>query len=127
MYSISFPDIFNNKIRTNLVKDHDATASNLWLLFNSDKLTLFGDPYYGTALKKAIFEQGDPVLFDVLIDEIYTVICTFMPQISLDRKDISIEQRKSKVYIKVKCIDLTDYTTNLYEIELTNNLTGEFD
>lgn len=126
MYSISFPNIFQNKLKTNLVKDRDATSSNLWLLLNSDKLTLFGDPYYGTSLKKCIFEQGDIILVDILIDEIFTVITTFMPQLSLKRSDISIEQRKSKFYVKVKCTDLTDYTTNLYEIELTNNLTGDF-
>ena len=71
MYSIAFPNIFQNKLKTNLFKDKDATASNLWLLLNSDKLTLFGDPYFGTGLKKAIFEQGDVVLVDILIDEIF--------------------------------------------------------
>ena len=126
MYSIAFPNIFQNKLKTNLFKDKDATASNLWLLLNSDKLTLFGDPYFGTGLKKAIFEQGDVVLVDILIDEIFTVISTFMPQLSLDRNDISIEKRKSKFYVKVKCTDLTDYTTNLYEIDLTDKLTGDY-
>lgn len=127
MYSIAFPNIFTNKIKTNLVKDKDATLSNLWLLLNSDKLTLFGDPYYGTSLKRAIFEQGDSVLIDLLIDEIYTTIITFMPQISLNRKDIKITVDKSKVFAEIKCKDLTDYTTNLYKIDITTNLTGDLD
>ena len=122
MYSIAFPNIFQNKLKTNLFKDKDATASNLWLLLKSDKLTLFGDPYFGTSLKKAIFEQNDSILKDLLIDEIYTVILTFMPQIKLSRKNIDISSDGVDVFAKITCTDLTDFTTNLYEINLTSNL-----
>lgn len=125
MYSIAFPNMFDNS-RTKLYKDTKATASNLWLLLKSDKLTLFGDPYFGTSLKKAIFEQNDSILKDLLIDEIYTVIITFMPQIQLSRKNIDIISDGVDVFAKITCTDLTDFTTNLYEINLTTNL-GEVD
>lgn len=125
MYSMAFPNMFDNS-RTKLYKDTKATASNLWLLLKSDKLTLFGDPYFGTSLKKAIFEQNDSILKDLLIDEIYTVIITFMPQIQLSRKNIDITSDGVDVFAKITCTDLTDFTTNLYEINLTTNL-GEVD
>lgn len=125
MYSISFPNMFDN-VKTKLYKDTKATASNLWLLLKSDKLTLFGDPYFGTSLKKAIFEQNDSILKDLLIDEIYTVIVTFMPQIKLSRKNIDISSDGVDVFAKITCTDLTDFTTNLYKINLTSNL-GEVD
>ena len=89
-------------------------------------ITLFGDPYFGTSLKKAIFEQNDSILKDLLIDEIYTVIVTFMPQIKLSRKNIDISSDGVDVFAKITCTDLTDFTTNLYEINLTSNL-GEVD
>ena len=36
----------------NPYKDKEATLSNLKLLLGSSKMSLFGDPYYGTNLKK---------------------------------------------------------------------------
>lgn len=121
MYSISFPNMFSS-VRTNLVKDKEATASNLWLLLNSDKLTLFGDPYFGTALRKAIFEQNNSILVDMVIDEILVAIQTFMPQVITKRNDISITADDDNIYAHIKCTDLTDYSTNLFDVNLTSNI-----
>ena len=123
MYSINFPDMFATS-RTKLVKDHDATLSNLKLLLASEKTSLFGDPYFGTILKRIIYEQNTPVLQDLVIDEIYTSILMFMPQIKITRKDISLSSDGTNLYAKINCINLIDYTNNLYNIRLTNN-TGE--
>lgn len=120
MYSISFPKMFNG-LKTSLYKDSKATASNLWLLLNSSKLTLFGDPYFGTSLKRAIFEQNDGILIDLVVDEIYTNIKVFMPQISVKREDIALSQDGVDIVCNIKCTDLTDYTVNTYSINLTND------
>ena len=88
MKSISFPDIFNNtSVKT--VSDHEATVSNLKLLLFSEKTSLFGDPYFGTNLKKLLFEPNNVILQDIVIDDIYTAIIQFMPQIRVSRRDIS--------------------------------------
>ena len=121
MYSINFPDMFTTS-RTKLIKDHDATLSNLKLLLSSEKTSLFGDPYYGTILKRVIYEQNTVVLQDLIIDEIYTSILMFMPQIKLTRKDISIYSDGTDIFAKINCINLIDYTNNLYNIRLTNNV-----
>lgn len=121
MYSINFPDMFTTS-RTKLIKDHDATLSNLKLLLASEKTSLFGDPYYGTILKRVIYEQNTVVLQDLIIDEIYTSILMFMPQIKLTRKDISIYSDGTDIFAKINCINLIDYTNNLYNIRLTNNV-----
>lgn len=118
MYSISFPKIFNDT-KTLLLKNTEATASNLWLLLKSDKRALFGDPFFGTSLKRAIFEQNDGILVDLVIDEIYTSITTFMPQIKLHRENIKLTSDGVDVFCNITCTDLTDYTTNLYKINLT--------
>ena len=89
MKSLSFPDMFNNAT-TRTLSDHEATVSNLKLLLKSDKNGLFGDPYFGTNLKKLLFEPNNVVLQDIVIDDIYTAILQFMPQIRIERKNISI-------------------------------------
>ena len=118
MYSIAFPKMLNNTT-TNLVKDTQATANNLQTLIMCDKFSLFGDPYFGTLIKKFLFEQNNVVLRDIIVDEIYTVILTFMPQIRVERKDIQITSDGKDIYAKIKCQNMLDYTTNLYSINLT--------
>ena len=108
-----------NDTKTLLLKNTEATASNLWLLLKSDKRALFGDPFFGTSLKKAIFEQNDGILVDLVIDEIFTSITTFMPQIKLYRENIKLTSDGVDVFCNITCTDLTDYTTNLYKINLT--------
>lgn len=120
MYSIKFPDMLSNTT-TNLVEDHEATLSNLKLLLLSDKYSLFGDPYYGTNLKKLMFNQNNTVLADLVIDDIYTAITTFIPQIWVDRKDITVTSDKYNIYVNIKATNLIDYTTDLYNINLTNS------
>ena len=120
MYSIAFPKMVSN-VNTNVIQDREATASNLKLLLASDKYSLLGDPYYGTSLKRLIFEQNNQVLRDLIIDDIYTAIITFMPQIKVDRKDIVVTSNRASVFAKIKVINLLDYTTDLYNINLTDS------
>ncbi len=119
MWSIQFPKMVSNT-NTNIIKDHEATASNLKLLLASDKYSLLGDPYYGTNLKRLMFEQNNQILQDLIIDDIYTAILTFMPQIKVDRKNITITASRATVHANIKAINLLDYTTDLYNINLTN-------
>lgn len=120
MRSIAFPIMLGNS-STNIIRDHDATASNLKLLLLSDKTSLFGDPYFGTNIKKLIHDQNNIVIRDLVIDDIYTAITTFMPQIIVKRGDIKVTSDKSNVYVNLKCLNLIDYTTDLYNINLTSS------
>ena len=120
MKSIAFPIMLGNS-STNIIKDHDATSSNLKLLLLSDKTSLFGDPYFGTNIKKLIHDQNNIVLRDLVIDDIYTAITTFMPQIIVKRGDIKVTSDRSNVYVNIKCLNLIDYTTDLYNINLTSD------
>jgi phage baseplate assembly protein W len=104
-----------------IIEDHAATASNLKLLLASDKYSLLGDPYYGTNLKRLMFEQNNQILRDLIIDDIYTAILTFMPQIKVDRKDITVTSDRASVFANIKAINLLDFTTNLYNINLTDS------
>lgn len=120
MNSIAFPKMVSNT-NTNIIKDHDATASNLKLLLASDKYSLLGDPYYGTNLKRLMFEQNNQILRDLIIDDIYTAIITFLPQLKIQRKDISVTSNRAAVYASIRAINLLDYTMDLYNINLTDS------
>ena len=120
MYSINFPEMVGNS-SAKIIRDHEATASNLKLLLMADKYSLFGDPYFGTSIKRLMFEQNHKILQDLLIDDIYTAILTFMPQLILDRKDIKVTSDRHTVYVNMKATNLLDYQTDLYNINLTGS------
>ena len=120
MYSFSFPKMVSNT-SAKIVSNHEATSQNLKLLLMSDKYSLFGDPYYGTSLKKLIFEPNNVVIKDLIIDDIYIAILTFMPQIKVNRKDITVTSNFGKVYVNIKALNLLDYTVDLYNINLTGS------
>lgn len=102
-----------------LIKDKEATSSNLNLMLLSDKYSLFGDPYFGTSIKKLTYDQNNQVLRDLVIDDIYTAILTFMPQLLINRKDIILTSDGNKIYASIKALNMLDYTTDLYNITLT--------
>lgn len=118
MYSIKFPDMLNSA-GTNLIKDRDATLSNLKLMLGSWKTSLFGDPYFGTNVKKYIYEQNSTVLQDLIIDDIHLSIHEFMPQVYVTRKDIKVRSDNDNVYVDINCINTLDNQPYLYTINLT--------
>ena len=118
--SIAFPDMLSST-RMNVISEDDATESNLRLLLLSPRKSLFRDPYYGNELKDVIFSQSGQIIKDLIVDEIYTAIAVFMPQLSVSRDDISIETDGVELYTTFKATNLLNYTTNLYNIKLTNN------
>lgn len=116
MKSLNFPKIFNSST-TNVIVDKEATASNLKALLMSETGELLGDPYYGVALKAHLFEQNNYVLVNILIDEIYTKIVTFMPQLTITRDDIVItSDERGQISIQIRALNKLDYTTDLYNI-----------
>lgn len=119
MYSFSFPNMLSSA-RSNLIEDHNAIKSNLILLLSSDKTSLFGDPFFGTDLKRFIFEQNNKVIKDLIIDEIYEDIITFMPQVYLNRNDIVITTDGVDIFASIKCTYYLDQKSDLYVINLTN-------
>lgn len=121
MKSIAFPNIFSNNA-TKIVRDDKATLQNLKLLLSSEKGEFTGDPYYGVRLKRYLFDLNNIILKDVLIDEIYTQIKVFMPQINVERKDIKItvqpEGKKTKLKVDIRARNKLDYSINTYNLVL---------
>lgn len=119
MYSINFPKMVSNS-NTLLISDHDATYQNLRLVLLSEKNTLLGDPYFGTNLKKLTFEQNNNILRDIVIDDIYNAILNFMPQLKVNRNDITLTSDRDKIYINIRAVNYLDYKLDTYNINLTD-------
>ena len=119
MKSIEFPRMLNSN-STRIVKDSDATKQNAVLLLKCEKGELFGDPFFGIRLKKYLFNQNNAILKDIIIDEIYTQLALFLPQVRVARSDIQIIFERGKLYSKFRGINqanlkLDSYSLVLYE------------
>lgn len=119
MKSVGFPKMINNKTSTNIIEDREATRNNIKNLLGSEKGSLFGDPYFGIRLKYYLFEQNSRVLKDILIDEIYSQIKVFIPQVFINRRDIDIIQTKRGVLeAKIKVTYRSDFTQENFSLVL---------
>ena len=120
VYSIGFPKIFNGS-RVNLSKRSNAIKANLTALLASDKGALFGDPYYGTRLKSLLWEQAyDPIVRDLIKEDVFEAIYSYMPQITVKRDSIKIDIIDNVVMASIEVSDDLGIESNLYEIALLN-------
>lgn len=124
MYSFGFPRMLNHTT-ANLFQDKEAIRSNMILLLSSERDTLFGDPYFGCQLKKYLFEQSNSIVVDLLIDQLYTTIITFMPQVGITRKDITVYTDNTTIYAQIKYYYIIDNTSDLFTIKLTESIEEE--
>ena len=121
MRSIQFPNMFT-RTTTNVTEDYFATLQNLKMLLYSNKGELFGDPYFGSNLKRYLYDQNDVILRDILIDDIYTAIITFMPQLRLERSNITINSEGNKIIVTISAINRVNYQTDLYNLVLMDTV-----
>ncbi len=122
MRSIKFPKMFSTN-HTNVwaaSEHHEATKQNAKLVLQTNRGEVFGDPYFGLLLKQYMFDQNSYILRDVLIDMIYKQLALFIPQIKVERKDISIvqDQQKGVLICNFSGTNQIDYTLNSYELVL---------
>ena len=116
--SIAFPNMFT-RTSTNFATDKEATFQNLKYLILSEKGELFGDPFYGVGLKKYLFDQNDTIIKDLVLDDMYTAIATFMPQLRINRNDLKLRTGdKGEIFVDIRAINQLDFTTDLYSIVL---------
>ena len=119
MNAVKFPNMLNSN-KTVLVYDKEATRQNLETLILSTKLTLLGDPYFGTNLSRMFFEHNNVILQDIIIDDIFSAINTFMPQIRVLRNNINITSDGNKMIITIVAQNMLDYSFDEYTINLLN-------
>lgn len=122
MRSIKFPKMFNtsNTRVWNSSEYNEATRQNTKLLLHCERGELIGDPYFGLLLKHFMFDPNSYVLRDQIIDMIYTQLAQFIPQVKVERKNISVYQdrEKGKLYCEFSGVSQIDYTLNTYNLVL---------
>lgn len=117
MNSLAFPKMFQGN-STLILKDKDATKTCVHLLVSSESGDMFGDPDFGIKLRKYTFDQNNYILKDIIIDEIYSKLTIFCPQIFLERKNITLTSEGSKLYCTVTCRSKLDFTINTFNLVL---------
>ena len=121
MKSISFPKMIRGN-STAVLSGKEATKQNLINLLGTEQGELFGDPEFGLRLKRYIYDQNNYVLKDIIIDDIYSQIKLFIPQIIVNRRDITIIQNKdggrATLYAHIKATNRADFTPNTYDLVL---------
>ncbi len=123
MYSLNFPDMFNTTT-TKIVKDAEATKSNLALVLLSNKKSFIFDPDFGCNLGFLFFEQNADIIPELVIDQIYSAIQTFMPQLLVDRRDITITQENNSVLINVKALNYMTHEIDNYTLTILTSEEG---
>ena len=122
MRSIHFPHMFNtNSTRAWKSSEHlNATKQNTKLVLYSERGELIGDPYFGLMLRHFMFDQNNYILRDQIIDMIYTQLAIFIPQVHVERKDITIfqDREKAKLYCEFSGVNQIDYQLNTYQLVL---------
>lgn len=118
MYSIAFPNIFNGS-KVNLNKDYDAIKINLKSLLMSNRGGLYGDPHYGLNMKQILWDQAcKPVVIELLKDEIFNAIYSYMPQVSITRDDIDVKVDGNIVHASIEVKADSKIPSDLFNIEI---------
>ena len=120
MYSFDFPSMLNSST-AKLKSNKDAVRSNVLLLLQTEKKSLFGDPYFGVELKKYLFEQSASIVPDLLIDNLMSAIIEFIPQVHITRDDITVTTDGTDIFATIKYVYILDNTVDIYTINLTEN------
>ena len=116
--SIQFPDMISTGGLSQYVVDKKATEQNLKYLLLSTKKTLLGDPYFGVNLRNLIFEKNNVILRDLVIDDIFTAMTIYMPQLRVERKNISVVSDGKVVQVTITAQNIIDYSFDNYILKL---------
>ena len=71
-------------------------------------------------LRHFMFDQNNYILRDQIIDMIYTQLAIFIPQVHVERKDITVfqDREKAKLYCEFSGVNQIDYQLNTYQLVL---------
>lgn len=120
-YTLSFPDIFN-KGTINLKSDYEAVRQNLVLLLASNKGGLYGDPWFGTDIKRILWEPNHrDILKNIIQDRIFEDIYSYMPNnIALKKEDIVVNIVDTYANVQINLSAYSDKDNDMLSIDLLN-------
>ena len=99
---------------------NEATKQNIELLLGSERGELFSDPYFVLFLRHYLYEPNYNKVYDLIIDTIYSQLALFIPQIRVDRNNITLitDKEKGKIYVRFTATCQIDYQLNTYQLLL---------
>jgi hypothetical protein len=100
--AIKFPNMINEVGNSQVIFEKEATYQNLKYLLLSTKKTLLGDPYFGVNLRNMIYEKNNVVLRDLIIDDVFTNISIYMPQLRIERKNIEVVSTRNLIEVTIR-------------------------
>lgn len=119
MNSVAMPNMIGQS--TYLISGREAIQQGLELLLNTPCGDLWCDPAFGCNVRNRLFDTFDVVTETLMIEDVYTAIQNFAQYVRVAREDITVTRRsRGKISIKIKGTSLLDYTTDIYNIELTS-------
>lgn len=100
--SIQFPYLFsllsgNTQLDTNF----DSINRSIALILLTGKGEVFGNPEFGSDIKRYQFQEMTPAVQQLLADVIIDAITKNENRIDINNKDIQMEQVEDKLYIKL--------------------------
>ncbi len=98
--SIKFPYLFNGD--TQLDVNFDSINRSISLILLTGKGELFGNPNYGSDIKRYQFMEITPEIKNLLADEIVNSIRQFENRVEITNNDIIIKQINDKLSINIK-------------------------
>ena len=120
MKSISFPNMFRTTSTIVKTDSHDATYQNLLLVLGAEKGDFICDPFFGVRLRRYLFNQNNYILRDIIIDEIYSQLMVFMPQLLVNRNDITVDVKDNKLICNIKVVNRVNFLPDSYSLVLLN-------
>lgn len=120
-YSLSFPNIFN-KSTVNLESGYDSIRQNIVLLLASNKGGLYGDPWFGTDVKRILWDPNHrDIMKNLVQDQIYESIYSYMPNnIDIKKDDIEIRMLDNYANVKINLSAYSNVDNDMLDIDLLN-------
>lgn len=100
--SIKHPNEFSMITgKTTLVRELESVSQSIRLILLSERGELFGDPNYGSRLKRLLMEQMTPTLYDLIRNEIADSVNSQDTRVFINPEDIEVTEDNTTVRLRV--------------------------
>jgi uncharacterized protein len=121
-FNISFPvqdDVENNRLFAMNKSMKDAVKTELLLLLLTERGERWMTPEYGTSLRKFLFEMGDQITEDAIVQDIKSTVAKFLPRITVSKVEVEPINNNTRLILTVKFTYGQGYFSEADEVKVT--------
>jgi phage baseplate assembly protein W len=121
-FNISFPiqdDVENNRLFAMNKNMKDAVKTELLMLLLTERGERWYNPDYGTSLRKFLFEMGDQITDDLIVDDIKSSVSKFLPRITVSTIGVEPINNNTRLIITIKFTYGQGYFSGEDEVKVT--------